>query len=118
MAELNDWAKKNSKILILDNGETVDAVYKGYKIMANSYDPDKELVVYKLELTQEGEEVSKLLRTASGKAARFFDSFPVGGTVRITRRGTGPETRYEFVDLNDKTQQAQVGEADEDDVQF
>ena len=96
MGELKDWAKKNSKTLTLEDGEVVEVSYEGFKIGASPYDPEKEIVFYRVGVIQEGEKVVKAFKTSSGKAARFFDTCQIGRNVRISRKGTGNATTYEF----------------------
>ncbi len=96
MGELNDWAKKQSKAIVLDDGETFVAVYRGYKISTNPFDTEKEIVVYRLEFVQDGQNVVKGFRSTSGKAARFFDKIEDGEKISIRREGIGTETKYQF----------------------
>ena len=96
IGELGAWAKKNSKTLILDDGETVEAVYQGFKIAANSFDPEKETVFYKLGVETLDGSVTKAFKSASGRAARFFDGLAVGTRVKITRHGKAMDTKYEL----------------------
>ena len=112
MGELGAWARKNSKALILDDGETVDAIYQGYKIGVNPFDAEKEIAVYKLTVTQDGEPVVKAFKSASGRAARFFDELEVGTRVKITRHGQGSDTKYDFA-VMDGTGSVQAGEENE-----
>ena len=112
MGQLSDWAKKNSKTLILDDGETVEAVYQGYKIGVNPFDVEKEIAFYKLTIKQDGEDATKVFKSTSGKAARFFDELKPGARVKITRHGKGAETKYEFDEL-DGTGTVKAGEEDE-----
>lgn len=96
MGSLNDWAKKQSKTIILDDGETLDAVFHNFRIGPNPFDPEKDIVFYTLGIVQEGEVVKKIFKSTSGKAARFFDECAPGQRVRMTRHGTGSETTYDF----------------------
>ena len=112
MGQLSDWAKKQSKTIILEDGEVLTAVYQGFKIGANPFDPEKEIVFYRLTILQDGEEVTKLFKSTSGKAARFFDACPVGTKVRLNRHGTGSETTYDF-DVVNGTAAREPGEDDD-----
>lgn len=118
MGELGAWAKKNSKTLIVDDGETVQAIYKGFKIAANSYDPEKEIVFYQLEVEQDGQLVTKAFKSASGRAARFFDEIKPGTEVKITRHGTGSETKYDFSEVNGERQVKVDDKAEKEDFPF
>lgn len=111
MGELSGWAKKQSKTLILDDGETVGVIYQGYKIVPNPFDIEKEIVVYQVEVEQDGNQVVKAFRSSSGKAARFFDEIKKGAKIRITRKGQGNDTKYEFAEVGgDKQIQGQQEE--------
>jgi len=96
MGELGDWANKNSKFIVLDDGETITATYRGFKIGVNRFDVDKEIVSYNLELLIGGQAVTKSFQSGSGKAARFFDGIDEGQRVQITRHGTGTGTEYDY----------------------
>ena len=113
MGELAAWAKKNSKTLILDDGETVEAEYQGHKITVSPFDPEKEIVLYKLKIdTLDGPQV-KAFKSASGHAARFFDELLLGIKVKITRHGKGTETKYEFSVIG-SDQHEEAGEHEEE----
>ena len=114
MAELGDWAKRNSKTLILDSGETVEATYEGFKITTNPFDEEKEIVLYKLSMQIAGEPQTKIFKSTSGKAARFFDELLIGTRIKITRHGKGLDTRYDFSVLGTGNQIVQAGETEEE----
>jgi len=99
MAALSDWAKKNSKSLTIDDGESVEIVYQGHKIGVSPFDPEKEIVFYKVQVNIAGEDMVKIFKSASLKAARFFDGIAEGSRVKITRHGTGTETKYEYEEV-------------------
>ena len=99
----------------MDDGETIEAVYRGYKIGVNSFDPEKEMAFYKLVVVQDGEEVTKLFKSMSGKAARFFDPLADGQRVKLTRHGKGSETTYDFTTLNGAASAAVARQPGEDD---
>lgn len=117
MGQLGDWAKKNSKTLILDDGETVEVVYEGFKIGVNPFDPEKEIVFYRLKLDGLDGPMAKAFKSTSGKAARFFDGIEFGTKVKITRHGVGNETKYEFAVLGAEITE-EVKEQDDTDVPF
>lgn len=81
MGELKDLAKKQSKFLVLDIGESTDALFVDYRIVPSSYDPTKDTVQYKLNIGG----VDKFWTTGAGPIMRMFDAIPKGSTVRITR---------------------------------
>lgn len=94
----------------------MQAVYQGYKVGANPFDIEKEIVFYRLTVLQDGEEVTKAFKSASGRAARFFDELTPGTRVKITRHGKGTDTKYEFAVVDGKGS-VQAGEQD-DEVPF
>ena len=86
MGELTNWAKETSPFIRLQDGESLEAVYNGYKIIPSRLDPDKETVQYKL-----GE---KYFESSSGALAKQFDEIKEGTKIKITRQGTGNKTKY------------------------
>jgi len=90
MSELQDYIGRNSKTIMLKDGESIEAIYREYTIGANKFDPEKETVYYKLE-TEYG------VKTFSSSAlglARLFDIITEGTAIRLTREGEGNKTRY------------------------
>ncbi len=92
MGKLADWSQKNSKFLNLQDGESVTAIFRGYKEITSAFDPDKEAIRYKLD-TKHGE---KLWDTSAKGVALFFDDVKAGQKVLIKRSGTATETKYEL----------------------
>jgi len=90
MSELQDYIKRNSKTITLKDGETVEVVYKGYKIGANKYDPEKESVYYTLG-TDFGD---KTFQSGALGLANIFDSIKKETRIRLTRHGEGNKTKY------------------------
>jgi hypothetical protein len=90
---LNQFVKDNSKFLRLADGESFEGAYVGYKIATNSYDPEKEMVVYKLRY-EDGKEV--FWQTASCAVAKLFSKFKGGEKIVITRHGELTNTKYEI----------------------
>lgn len=91
---LSQFVKDNSKFLRLADGESFDGSYVGYKITTNNFDPDKEMVVYKLRYADDGKEV--FWQTASCAVARLFSKFKGGEKIIITRHGALTKTKYEI----------------------
>ena len=85
MGELAEKVKKMSAFLKLEGGESIVAVYKGFKIIPSSYDPDKEMFRFILNITVDGEELQKYWDTGSSKVAMVFDAMEKGDKVRITK---------------------------------
>ena len=86
MGDLKNWVKKTSMFIKLDDGESYEGVFEGYKIVPSSLDPTKETVQYKLD--------GKFLQTSSKGLARAIDAVPEGSKVKITREGTAAKTQY------------------------
>ena len=93
MKTLDDFIKENSKFLKLEDGGSYEGYYKGFKVVPNKYDPDKEQVVYKLE-DKEGRGI--YFQTASVAVAKAFNKLGKGGFFKITRHGVGTSTSYEI----------------------
>ena len=85
-----------------------DGVFGVVKVFA-----EKEIAFYKLVVLQDGEEAVKTFKSASGKAARFFDEVALGTRIKITRHGKGSETKYDFEVVGGGTKE-RAGEQDED----
>ena len=90
MGELSNYAKRNSQFVKLEDGNSIEATYLGFKVGASSFDPDKETVSYKLE----AEYGVKILQSGAIGLARLFDKVEEGAQVKITRTGKGNQTKY------------------------
>ena len=86
MGELGEWSKKNSKFLVIRDGDTVQAKFNGARIVPSTFDPEKETVSYKL-----GEQT---WNCSARSLAAQMDKVPMGTEIAITRTGEGPKTRY------------------------
>jgi len=84
MGELADIAKENSPFIKLNDGESITAVYKGFKKSS-----------YKGTLTIEYSLGDKILTSSSGKFMILMDDVEIGKTVLIARKGLGVDTAYE-----------------------
>ena len=99
MGELSSFAKRNSQFISLTDGESIEATYKSFKIGANTYQPDKEVVMYQFE-TEYG---LKTLRSGACGLARLFDNIQKGSKIRLTRHGMGNQTSYNVeIEQNDE----------------
>ena len=92
MGKLSDWAKENSQFIKLANGESIELVYKGFKIVPNKFDTDKETIRYIFLVN--GKE--KFWENGTRYAAEYFDNVKEGEVVKITRKGEGNKTKYEL----------------------
>jgi len=81
MGELADIVKKRSPYLKLEPGESVEALFKGYKLVPSQYDPEKEVFRFLLEINGE----VKYWDTSSNKVAMVFDGCVEGDLVNITK---------------------------------
>src|SRR3990167_2963647 len=92
MGKLSDWAKENSQFIKLADKESIELVYKGFKIVPNKFDTDKESIRY-IFLVEEKE---KFWEKGAGYIAEYFDNVKEGEVVKITRKGEGNQTKYEL----------------------
>ena len=81
MGALADEVKKRSPYLILEAGESVEALYKGFKLVPSQYDPKKENFRFLLEINGE----TKYWDTSSSKVAMVFDGCEAGDIVTISK---------------------------------
>ena len=92
MGTLNDWARSNSQFIRLNDKETLEVVFKEFKIVPNKFDTDKETVRYTFLVN--GDE--KYWENGTNNAATFFDNVKEGEVVSITRHGEGTKTKYDL----------------------
>lgn len=95
MGALADQARKMSPYLRVSPGEEVTAVYKGFKLIPNKFDPEKETIQYRLELDGS----SKFWETGNPRVAMFFDTCLEGDIVSIKNVGEDKKPRYELVKI-------------------
>jgi len=84
MNELNKWAKDNNQFFKLEAGQSVIAEYKGYKIVPNNFDPDKEQIRYTLLI----DGIVKYWNNGSTVIAETFSNIGIGSKVRVTKEAT------------------------------
>lgn len=85
MGQLADIAKKRSPYLQLEANESIVAIYKGFKMVPSSFDPEKENFRFLLGVDIGGEKEVKYWDTGSNKVALVFDSLKEGDMVKITK---------------------------------
>lgn len=85
MGALADEAKKRSPFLQLGAGESIVAIYKGYKMVPSSFDPEKENFRFLLGINVLGEEMTKYWDTGANRIALVFDEMKEGEKVKITK---------------------------------
>lgn len=91
MGDLSTWAKDNSPYIRLKAEESVTGIYKGWKVVADSFNPDKQKVQYIIEVDGK----NKYFNSGSTKIALIFDGIAEGESVTITAHGDNRERKYE-----------------------
>jgi len=81
MGELQKIVQKRSPYLKLEAGQSVEALYKGYKLVPSQFDPEKEVFRFMLEIGGE----TKYWDTGSNRVALVFDTCVEGDLVTITK---------------------------------
>lgn len=83
----SDFAKRNSKFIKIDDGESVEGIFGGSKaVLKDSFGEEKEVMRYKLD--------NKTFDSMSGSLAVQMDEVSVGQKIRISRTGKSTETKY------------------------
>jgi hypothetical protein len=85
MGELANIAKGRNPYLTLEDGESTEAVYKGFKMVPSTFDPEKENFRFMLEIKIAGETQLKFWDTSSNKIAFIFDQCKEGDRVVIVK---------------------------------
>jgi len=93
---LREYVKKRRKYIKIAEGETISAIYQGFDYVPSKFNPDEEIVRYKLEL----DGVIKPWDTSATSVAEDFSNLEPGQSVTITRHGSGTNTIYEIHELN------------------
>jgi len=84
MGELASWSKENAKYIKIENGESYEGIYNGYKQGVNmNGDP---AIIYNLD--------DKEFKSSSTVLAETMDSIATGSKVRLSRIGEGKNTRW------------------------
>jgi len=81
MGELQKIVQKRSPYLNLEAGQSVEALYKGYKLVPSQFDHEKEVFRFMLEIGGE----TKYWDTGSNRVALVFDTCVEGDLVTITK---------------------------------
>jgi len=89
--DLDQFIDDNSSYIDLADGDSVEAVYEGFKVAPNPSDPTKNIVFYTLN---KGDK-PRLFKSASVKLAKTMKEIPVGSKVVITRTGQQKQTKYD-----------------------
>jgi len=83
---LDEFIEENSSFITLADGESIEGKYEGYEVTSSFFNPDKEVIQYKIN--------GKVLSTSSVKTAKEFAKVKEGDIVKVTRIGTGNKTLY------------------------
>lgn len=112
MKDLNQFAKDNQKFLKLMDGESFVGNYLGYTIGISRFDPEKEVVNYKLRY--QNSEKTIFWSSSRSDVAMMFAKFKPGTLIRITRYGTDKNnTTYKISQVNDAVSSFSPDEADD-----
>lgn len=105
---LDQYLKDNTKFLKLKNNESVDVIYKGYKIVPDRFSDEDgaEIVSYKLQYP--GSEKLMSWQNKSSKVAADMKAIKEGEFIRLTRTGEGAQTKYSIVSLSKDMSKATV----------
>ncbi len=109
MGQLSDWTKENSQFFKLEDGESATVVFKGFEFAKSTFDPDRPIVRYTLK-TPHG---VKLWDSSAQGIAKFFDTIKNGQTIKITRMGTGTDTKYKLALVEDSEETPEPEETEE-----
>lgn len=82
--DLNKWAKDNNQFFKLDDGQYTIVTYKGFKVVPNNFDPDKEQIRYTLLVDGQ----TKYWNSSSTRIAEAFAKVKVGDMVKINKEST------------------------------
>jgi hypothetical protein len=110
MSELKDWAKKVSQYVAITADEPFVGKFLGYKFVPNRFDVEKETVRYLFELPDGSQ---KPWENGQTKVATIFDGISKGTWVKITRTGEAGNTKYEIVEVADKSGSVSKVQAEE-----
>lgn len=100
MKDLNQFAKDNQKFLKLGDGESFKGFYIGYSIGVSRFDPEKEVVNYKLRY--EDSEKSIFWGSSRSDVAMTFSKIKPGTLIKIVRYGTDKNnTSYKIAPVNE-----------------
>ena len=108
MSELLDFANKYSQFVSLRDGDTIEAIYKGFSISQSSFDESRQVVDYQLQ-TEHG---LKRFSSASCFLARIFNEIKPDTKIRISKKGTGNKTIYK-IERETEGYWSEVGKEDE-----
>jgi hypothetical protein len=100
VSDLDKWiseADKNSPFLKFEDGEPVEGVFRGAKIIDDPFKVGEQTMEYTLDV----DGVKKTFKSKSTKLARLFHKFAVGDEVQVVKTGESFKTLW-YVDSPDK----------------
>jgi hypothetical protein len=89
--DLKEFADQASPFLYLEDGDSIELVYKKFEVMPSKYDKDRQTVEYTFE-DKDGNE--KIWTNGSAKVARVFAGVKEGEVVIISKEGEERNTKY------------------------
>ena len=93
MSDLDSFvaeADKRSPFLSLQDGIPVEGIYKGAKLVDNTFQEGTKIMQYGLEI----DGVIKTFKSASVKLARLMKGIVVGDTIEVVKTGTSFKTQW------------------------
>lgn len=101
MRTLNEFAKSKSNFVSIEDGKSYTCIYKGYKfIEKDSFGETKEYARYLLKDIEDGE--TRNLDSMSAKFATSMNDIKEGTQIKISRNGTGMDTKYDVEVLDEE----------------
>lgn len=85
MGQLSDLAKERTPYFTMELGETVRGIYKGFKMVPSTFDPEKDNFRFIIEVNGK----NKFWDTSSNKIALVFDKIPEGSVIDVTKSQDG-----------------------------
>jgi hypothetical protein len=83
-------ANKNSPFLKFEDGEPAIGLYRGAKIVDDTFNPGKQTMEYTLEV----EGVKKTFKSGSTKLARLIRPIKEGEKIQLVKTGTSFKTMW------------------------
>lgn len=97
MTDLNKWAQKHRLYLKLEVGMPTTCQFKSAEEFVDKENEDREKIRYHLEINSD----DKILESQSIGLAEEMAKVKKDDWIRITRQGTGRQTRYSVEVLAD-----------------
>lgn len=99
MKDLDSYIKQNMKFLTIEDGESVQLIYKGYSIIPDRF-KGGETISYLFQYPDSEKTIS--WNKGSSRIAREMKKMAPGDLLQITRNGVGFETKYRIVSMGNK----------------